>query len=247
LIENPLVRNTIGKSRFTIVISDLNLENWADPKYFNFIQLALWAAIVLLVLLYHFFRRAIFLAYHRKSVTLGILLLAKFLAFIFDIGACSILLYVYLVSLGKDIFPNSADIGILLSVIVLSSVAGTVNNPLINLPLVFAFKRQQNVKITRWDAFKSATSMVFSPVSLAFTIVAIYITIVIIYLLNKINFISLQLQVSKLGEILQWDVKNIARWIMSVNICVNYLIGITMVLTYLILAYGRALLIQIWK
>lgn len=224
LVKNPDAMNSISNN-------GINLQNWSDPAYSNFVQLVLWGVSIAGTLLFHTFLRIRFFTIKYNAPGLAMVIFVKSLLLLFDMVASSLFLYCFLVSLGVDLFGKSPDIPLMIGIMVASPIISTVCNTLVNLPLMYTFGRLEKGK-SHHECLKQAIDKVFSPASLVLVSFNAFYIIVMAYLLNKLQLISVTPQVDTLVNLVTWNPKQAVIWIISFNYALNYLIGMAFTLLY---------------
>jgi hypothetical protein len=191
----------------------------------------LWASSIGITILFHTIERIHYLGIKHRSPTLAFLFFIKALLFTFDITSSCIFLYVFLVPLGTGLFKDIPEIPLFLSVIISSPIITTINNAFINLPLVYAHSRVEEIT-DRTTSIKNTLKKLFSPQVSIFTIVSIYNSVIIIFMMARLELISLQPDPIVIVELLQWNPKRAAVWTIGFNLVINYLIGIATSILY---------------
>ena len=216
-----------------IANTDFSIDKWNDPKYANLVQLVLWAISAGAISIFTSITRSIQLWRSRKSHTLVLIFNIKVLMLLFDQFSGCLLLYTYLISLGKSLFSSNANTALLLSVIILSPFTGMLSNTIVNLPLLYSFYRTKSNGPTRMEVLKKAIVRTFSPMALLFTLLAIYNTSVTIFILNKLQLIDVTRELANIGEILAWNPQRIALWFVCINLVINYIAGVVTTIAFL--------------
>ncbi len=228
LVQNPNAMNFITSNTFT-------LKDWSNPAYNNLVQLILWAASILLTMLFHTFLRVNHFTFRYKTPSLGFMIIVKALFLLFDMIATALFLYTFLVSLKVEIFGKSPDIPLMLSIMVSSPLISTICNSFINLPLLFSFGRLKNKKSAS-EILKSCLEKLFSIENTVASLFSVYYIVVTAYLLNKLKLLDLNTeQLVNILDLVQWSPKQIVVSIVIINLVANYLIGIAFLLVFWLL------------
>lgn len=217
LIADPKALNSIVDSNFS-------LDQWSNSKYSNLVQLYIWGLAIGATIFYHTFMRIKWATGKHHSVPLGLVIFIKALLLQLDIATNFLFFYSFLVSLGSSIFTTSDRyLPLMITIMVLSPVISTVSNSFINLPLLYTYRRitlQMNARATLMRCVKT----IFGPKSSIFSLLALFYVVISCLILVQLNLVTSNLAfISDLGV---WQPKQVVVWLVSINLIVNYLIGL---------------------
>ncbi|KAJ3261969.1 putative choline transporter, neither null mutation nor overexpression affects choline transport [Boothiomyces macroporosus] len=233
VLTDPNAANTLEKT-------DINIQDWANPKYHNYILLLLWGLSALITIIFHAAHRCYYIGFQHQAPALAITLTLKALLFAFDLYSNGLFLYIFLVSLGTKLFESTLYMSLLLTAISLSPIVSNISNSLINIPLLYYYERLDK-QYSRSTLLKKAFEKVFSPITTLMVLLAVFYSCVMIYLLVQLQILS----PTSPGDLIRWNPQSWITFMVGVNLLANYLIGIGFTLTYYTLRLVRLLGLQI--
>ncbi|KAJ3326205.1 hypothetical protein HDV06_000081 [Boothiomyces sp. JEL0866] len=240
VLADPHTANTLGRLLLNPEQSDFNIQDWANPKYHNYILLLLWGCSALLTIVFHAAHRCYYIGFQHEAPALAATLVIKSLLFAFDLYSNGLFLYIFLVSLGTQLFDNTLYISLLLTAISLSPVVSNISNSLINIPLLYYYERLDK-QYSRSTLLKKAFDKVFSPVTTLMVLLAMFYSAVIIYLLVQLQILS----PTSPADLIKWNPQSWITFMVGVNLLANYLIGIAFTITYYALRFIGLLGLQL--
>ncbi|KAJ3315643.1 hypothetical protein HDV04_002057 [Boothiomyces sp. JEL0838] len=233
VLTDPNAANTLEKT-------DINIQDWANPKYHNYILLLLWGLSALITIIFHAAHRCYYIGFQHQAPALAITLALKALLFAFDLYSNGLFLYIFLVSLGTKLFESTLYMSLLLTAISLSPIVSNISNSLINIPLLYYYERLDK-QYSRSTLLKKAFEKVFSPITTLMVLLGVFYSCVMIYLLVQLQILS----PTSPGDLIRWNPQSWITFMVGVNLLANYLIGIGFTLTYYTLRFVRLLGLQI--